>query len=77
MSQDNEIVAPTVVKRPFVISYRTEESLLNRARWGKRIWGALALILLAAAIVLLLIGFSLVYVGQAPSPWQEHPRFHR
>ncbi len=77
VSENNEIVAPTVVKRPFVISHRAEESLLSGAKWGKRIWGMLVMLLLIAALGLLAVGFGLVYVGHGPSPWQERPAYHR
>lgn len=64
VSENNEIVAPTVVKRPFVISYLTEESLLKRARWGKRVWSVLTLILFGAAMMLWGVGLQLVDVGR-------------
>lgn len=77
VSENNEIVAPTVVKRPFVISHRTEETLLSGAKLAKRIWGMLVILLLIAVMGLLAVGFGLVYVGHGPSPWQERPAYHR
>ncbi len=63
VSENHEIVLPTVVDRPFVISHRSEENLLERAKWGMRLWCVAMVVLTAAAIVLLGLGLGLVDGG--------------
>ncbi len=58
MNQDCAIAKPELVKRPFIISWRSEEKLLNSARWGRRIWGGFLALLLAAGFVVLAIGHA-------------------
>jgi hypothetical protein len=53
---ENQIVQPAGCDRPYLITHRTEESLLNRARWGKRIYGALVAVLFVGGMVVLGIG---------------------
>lgn len=55
VDQDHAIAKPEVVKRPFIISWRSEEKLLNSARWGRRLWGGFLVLLLAAGFVVLAI----------------------
>jgi len=38
VDRDHAIARPEGVKRPFIISYRSEESLMKRALWGKFCW---------------------------------------
>ncbi len=65
VSIDHDIVKPTAVSRPFIISHHDEAVLVNRARWGKRIYGTLTLLLFAAAFTLL--GLDL---GTVPEWWE-------
>jgi len=60
VGEDNTIRKPEVVDRPFIISYRTEENLRERAAWGMRIWGSIAALLFVAGAVLLGGGLGLV-----------------
>jgi hypothetical protein len=60
VSDDNVIQRPEVVDRPFIISYRTEDALRNRAAWGKRVWGPLASLLFIVGVVLLGAGLGIV-----------------
>jgi len=60
VSCDHDIIEPQDVDRPFIISHRSEEALVTRARWGKRIFGVLTLVLFAASFTLLAIGFGLI-----------------
>ncbi len=54
---DNAVGRPQVVDQPFIISYRTEESLRSRAMWGKRIWGLFAVVFFLAGF--LVLGFAI------------------
>lgn len=49
------IVRPELIRRPFIISWRTEESLRSRAAWGKSIWGALVMAFVAAGFVVIAV----------------------
>ena len=60
---DYDIRRPEVVDRPFIISYRSEESLRNRALWGKRIWMAVLIILFGIGAWLLAVGLRLIEPG--------------
>lgn len=59
VTEDHAIAAAAVGNRPFLISYRTEDQLLKRARWGKWGYGVLTLLLLATAVVAFSIGASM------------------
>jgi hypothetical protein len=63
VSEEHEIIAPRIVDRPFIISYRSEDSLIRRALWGKRVFGFLTLMLFLAGFVLLSVGLGLIDVG--------------
>lgn len=47
VSERHTLVKSTTLGDPFIISHRSEEELIRRARWGKRIFG----FLMAAALV--------------------------
>ena len=53
---DHAITHPTVLDRPFLISYRSEEALRRRAAWGCRVFGILTVLFKLAGFVLLGVG---------------------
>ena len=73
VNREHAIARPEGVKRPFVISYRSEESLLNRARWGKRIYGTLTVLLFLVSFVLLGIGLGMI---ENPDHWGRPGAYH-
>ncbi|HSW45418.1 MAG TPA: GIDE domain-containing protein [Phycisphaerae bacterium] len=70
VSENHEIVAPRVVDRPFVVSYRSEESLVRRALWGKRVFAAVCAILFLAGFVFLASGFG--WMDFDRSSWSDN-----
>ncbi len=60
VDEDHSIRKPSVVRRPFIISHRSEESLRKRAQWGKRIHGMLLVALFIGGAVLLASGFGVI-----------------
>lgn len=62
---DHAIVRPTVLDRPFLISYRSEETLRRRAAWGCRVFGILTVLFVLAGFVLLGIGLRPGGLGSA------------
>lgn len=60
VSEKHVIIKPQIVDRPFVISWRSEESLIRRALWGKRIYGILAAAFFLAAFILAGIGAEII-----------------
>lgn len=60
VSIDHAIVCPEAVSRPFIISHHDEAVLIHRARWGKRIYGAMMFLLFAAAFILLGLGLGII-----------------
>lgn len=63
VSERHTLVKPTTLGDPFIISHRSEDSLLSGARWSWRIATGLAVLLFVGGAVL--IGYAL---GDAPSP---------
>ncbi len=61
VGEENQITQPTGCDRPYIISYRSEENLLNRARWGKRVYMILWMVLFAGGVVA--IGWSDVWMA--------------
>lgn len=52
---ENQITQPDC-DRPYIISYRSEESLLSAARWEKRIYAAVSFVLFVGGCVALIVG---------------------
>jgi hypothetical protein len=60
VGSDHDIRRPEIVDRPFIISHHSEDSLRNRALWGKRIWMAVVAILFIVGAGLLAAGFHVI-----------------
>jgi hypothetical protein len=58
VSIDHEIVQPTDVDRPFLISHRSEEEIQRAATWGKTGWGITSFVLFVGGFVALTLSFS-------------------
>ena len=56
VSEEHAICRPADIHRPFIISYRTEESLRRRAAAGKYVCGILCALLLAGGLAILGLG---------------------